>query len=423
VRLGKKQVDATHKFIDMKAMAAERWQMSELPEGLQAWTQAVRVLTEYDRGKRHLDDLLDAWDTGLARKRVFSVFRNRLVIDELISRRVRRLPRSRLLNLLRLAIGELLDNRCEEPAPVVHHAGEVARLLKVSRNEQGFINGVLRQLMRDGLPETRLEKTHPGWLVERWRKGFGDEACRALIAWNQQPAPLYVCTDEPVEGMEATSWPCYFQIREGLTGAVRERVEQGGAYVQDPFALIPVQLMKVVPGETVLDLCAAPGGKTRLLARALDGRGHLTAVDLPGRRIERLKDNLSRCPWFAGEVIGSRIEHLAGQFEPADAVLLDVPCSNTGVMRRRPDVKLRLSEAEIQRQAEQQGALLAMAAGYVRPGGRLCYSTCSLEPEENEEVVRHFLKSHRDWSCAEAVSSTPWEHGHDGGGAFLLTRK
>lgn len=397
--------------------------MAEMSEGLHAWVQAVRLMTEFDRGKLHLDDLLDQYDPGSLRMRIVEVFRNRLYIDKLIRGRIRRQPRPHLLNLLRLAMGELMDPGTGEPAPVVHHAGEVAKCLKLSRGECGFVNGVLRQSLRDGLPRPSLEESHPDWLVDRWRRAYGLDHCRSLLHWNQQPAPLYLCTKRPTEGLAATPWPGYFRVEEGFTTSIQARLESGEAYVQDPFARIPVELLKVSPGETVLDLCAAPGGKTRLLAECLDGQGVLFAVDVPGRRLERLEQNLSRCADFMGRVIGSRIEDLGNEPEGVDAVLLDVPCSNTGVIRRRPDVKLRLSEEEIHRQARQQTQMLAAAASRVRPGGRLCYSTCSLEREENEFVVSAFLESHADWVRADSVLSTPWECGHDGGGAFLLTRK
>ena len=199
--------------------------------------------------------------------------------------------------------------------------------------------------------------------------------------------------------------------------------------MQDPFSRIPVEMLEVASGESVLDLCAAPGGKSRLLAHAMGGKGRLILVDKPGPRLDRLQSNSAAFP-HRPEVIGARLEELEKEGsenglppQGMDAVLIDVPCSNTGVMQKRPDVKLRLREDDISRLAEEQGKLLALAARWVRPGGRLVYSTCSLEEEENAGVVDRFLEATTGWDLKDRTISLPWECGHDGGGAFLLTKK
>jgi 16S rRNA (cytosine967-C5)-methyltransferase len=182
--------------------------------------------------------------------------------------------------------------------------------------------------------------------------------------------------------------------------------------------------------ETVLDACAAPGGKSLLIADTMKA-GKVIAVDLPGPRIDRLKENLSRLPATVGVALvqGDLLQGLSAELKEHGlprlftAVLVDVPCSNTGVMRHRVDVKWRLQEGDFQKHPRQQLALLAAAAKLVAPAGRLVYSTCSLDTEENEHVVKEFLADrHGQWVLEKSVVSRPWESGHDGAGAFLLRK-
>jgi 16S rRNA (cytosine967-C5)-methyltransferase len=178
----------------------------------------------------------------------------------------------------------------------------------------------------------------------------------------------------------------------------------------------------------VLDLCAAPGGKSLLIVDAL-GRGRIVAMDLPTARIDRLKENLSRSGGVGAALVQADLldggasalrEH--GLPTEYPAVLIDVPCSNTGVMRHRVDVKWRLEEADLGKHARQQGALLRAAAALVAPGGRLVYSTCSLDPAENAAVVEGFLDRNRGFALLKSVVAVPWVDRHDGAAAFLLGR-
>jgi len=222
---------------------------------------------------------------------------------------------------------------------------------------------------------------------------------------------------------------------------VERLLADGTLYLQDPATLIAAELLDPQPAETVLDLCAAPGGKSLLLADLLEARtqqngpetkaGRVVAVDLPDdRRIGRLKENLAKARTTDVALIQADVRQLSPallkQYHlPAgySAVLLDVPCSNTGAMRHRVDVKWRLREADIAQHAGQQLALLTAAAQLVTPGGRLVYSTCSLEPEENEGVVEAFLRACGGrWALEQTSRSRPWEAGCDGAAAFRLRR-
>ncbi len=403
----------------------------ELREELKDWAQAVQLLGKFEAGGAHLDDLLESALLGRSRWLVMETFRRWCIIDRILKPCLGRKPRPVAHNLLRLAVAECLVRDPETWPRVVHHAIEVARLLKLSKPETGFLNAVLRRILReDRLQPGSLEETHPAWLVERWQAQFGRADAQALLEWNQTLPPIYLSAPEKPEYAEVSRWPGFYELPAGRFQDALADLEAGRVYVQDPFTRIPVEMLHAMPGETVLDLCAAPGGKSRLIAQGMSGRGRLIMVDRPGTRLERLRANAALfCP-LIGEVIGVPLEELesagsASQLEPGsiDAVLVDVPCSNTGVMSRRPDVKLRLKSASIGRHAAQQLGLLREAARWVRPGGRLVYSTCSLEKEENDDVIAAFCEDQPEWSLGERRISLPWECGHDGGGAFLLTKQ
>jgi 16S rRNA (cytosine967-C5)-methyltransferase len=322
-----------------------------------------------------------------------------------------------------------------------------------------------------GAPAATLAEyySHPLWLVQRWLGTFGDTATHALLDWNQRPAPIYarsrgytidVNDDEEVSKglsplLRATGWPDYFEVGPGRWADVQPLLKSGRLYVQDPSARHAVELLAPRPGEWVLDACAAPGGKSLLIADALalgvrqapfksnsDDKGPekdingelalggLVALDLPGERMERLKENLVHVGEVKVVLVPADLRSdpalmLRGQEAPVSypAVLVDAPCTNSGVMRHRVDVKWRLQKGDFHRHAQQQLVLLQAAARLVAPGGRLVYSTCSIDPEENEDVVAAFLKgSGGAFTLAGQVLSKPWEADHDGGGAFLLRR-
>ena len=224
-------------------------------------------------------------------------------------------------------------------------------------------------------------------------------------------------------------------IRDSRWADIQAGLTAGQCYLQDPATRLAPALAAPRAGEDWLELCAAPGGKTFQLADAM-GTGRIVAVDRVGGRMKRFEENVAR--WRAGggqaaiTLIGADVlaltaaelvaRELPGQF---DGVLIDVPCSNTGVIRHRVDSKWRLKPGEFDQLAEIQERMLAAAAAFVRPGGRVVYSTCSLEPEENEQVIESFLESEagRGFVLEDSAQGRPWEHGHDGAGAFRLRSK
>jgi 16S rRNA (cytosine967-C5)-methyltransferase len=220
-------------------------------------------------------------------------------------------------------------------------------------------------------------------------------------------------------------------VASGRWRAVEPLLKKGSVYLQDPGTRLAVELLAPASGETVLDLCAAPGGKSLLIADTMK-TGKLVAIDLPGPRINRLKENLARVAGVDVALVQTdlladpgrhlRDDHRLPEVYPA--VLLDVPCSNSGVMRHRADVKWRLQSTDFAKHAAQQLALLHAAARLVAGGGRLVYSTCSIDPEENERVIKVFFDSRAGgpFRMERKVLSFPWETGHDGAAAFLLRK-
>lgn len=417
-----------------------------------AWPVAASLLARWLDQEERADTLLERCPlSGGARAGCqhlfYGVIRHLGRLELALADLVRLRPRNNVMAVLLLAGFELLEGGEEgHAARVVHHAVTQARRL-AGEPPARLVNAVARRLgpaLAAQKEPGRLASarslgdyySHPVWLVERWLARFGAEDTRALLEWNLRPAPVHArwrpqsapgAAD--LEWLEATAWERYYSVRGGRWAEVASAVADGRVYLGDPGTRLAVEAAAPQPGETVLDACAAPGGKSVALADRL-GRGRLYALDLPGPRQTRLAENLRR---VAPEVETVRVEadlrrvrELAG-LRPGscDVVLLDAPCSNTGVMRHRVDVKWRLQPVDFGRHAGQQGELLAAAARWPRVGGRLVYSTCSIDHEENEEVVRAFLAGPggRDYELVSQHTALPWREGHDGAGVAVLRRR
>jgi 16S rRNA (cytosine967-C5)-methyltransferase len=410
--------------------------------GADGWETAVLLTERWLATQERVDVLLEQLTPGLpaqerarAQHLFYGVVRWAERIDGALAGLMARAPRTKVRAVLFVAGFEMLEKHAE-PAQVVHHAVGKAKVL-TSAKEAGLINAVARKLVaRLAAPPASLAEatSHPRWLVERWEKEFGVEATRALLEWNQQPAPVYARWRQsdapPPDFLAPTRWPGFFEVKAGHWDEVRQLAQSGILYLQDPSTRLSIELLAPEPNETILDACAAPGGKSLAIADAMQ-TGRLVALDEPGPRLERLQENLNRITASVQVALmpGDLLQANARFFqefnlpESYDAVLLDAPCSNTGVMRHRIDVKWRLREGDFARQAAQQLALLRAAARLVREGGRLVYSTCSVETEENEAVVQKFVRESRvPWKTERHLLAYPWIDGHDGAGVFLLRR-
>lgn len=419
-------------------------------ENSTGWDVAVRLTAAYLSENSKANQLLDRLPTefvGEKRAACQSLFLGALrhghQIRAALKAHIRRGIRAETEAIFLVAGYEILSGDDEKYPKIIHHAVERGKKI-VTKGEQGFLNAVLRKLPNalntvstESNPAARY--SHPDWLVAKWIKEFGLEAATQLLEWNQQiPATyikLYTPSASTPPGLESTDWPGFYRILPGANWETElyPLLNQGTAYIKDPSTRLAPELLAPKAGEKVLDLCAAPGGKAYDLAHHMQRKGQIIAVDLPGSRINRLQENLNHlttdalpCTIVESDLLDldSAVLTSHGAPELFDAVMLDAPCSNTGVIQRRTDVKWRLQPGDIKRCTKLQKELLLKAAEFVQPGGRLVYSTCSIETAENRAVVDTFLQSAlgQQFALIERATSYPWQTGHDGAGAFLLRR-
>jgi 16S rRNA (cytosine967-C5)-methyltransferase len=315
--------------------------------------------------------------------------------DRMLGPHLKKRPPDAVMNLLRLGVAEI----CEEGAAahgVVNSYVEIARGNRATAGMAGLVNAVLRNVAGEAdkwrsLPVPRL----PKWLRKPLIDDFGKTVVEAMEAAHYHGAPL-----DLTPKADATALAQMLECEVLPTGSVRlagpgqvsalPGFVTGDWWVQDAAAALPARVLDAQPGEKVLDLCAAPGGKTMQLAAA---GAVVTAVDISASRMERLAENLARVGLAAELVTADALEYEGGPF---DAILLDAPCSATGTIRRHPDLPRAKDGSDFPGLFELQAHLIDRALGLLRPGGRLIYCTCSLLIDEGEEQVRDALERRPD---------------------------
>jgi 16S rRNA (cytosine967-C5)-methyltransferase len=322
-----------------------------------------------------------------------------------------------LRELLRLGAYQLLRLDRVPDYAAVSTAVELARSEPSTRRAGGLVNAVLRRLLREApappqpdsepLRHLAVSQSHPRWLVERWSERFGLDETRRLAAFDNTPRPTFVFPAPGVDvdelrrrsGLEFTDEPgfpdCLRLVSSG-DPASDPLFQQGLAYAADPATTLAAYLAVPDFGGSVLDACAAPGGKLAHLRRRGGSSARLTALELSVPRLSLLEENAERLKLDAALVHGDLLQPPFFGHR-LDRVLVDAPCSNTGVLARRVEARWRLSAGDIERLSDLQVGLLRAAARMVKRGGLLIYSTCSLEPEENSGVVERFLKRRSDF--------------------------
>jgi 16S rRNA (cytosine967-C5)-methyltransferase len=359
-------------------------------------------------------------------------------LDWLIARKTgNRTQNAALRLLLHLGLYQLfwLDRIPNHAA--VHETVELGKRLGFGA-QAGFLNAVLRAYTRErdatilGLEQLKqsdaaLGYSHPAWLVERWQARRGAAKTVQLLQWNNTPPSVFarlnlLKTDfaglteawrqEGVEFMEQewdwTGRNVMFELKSHPPLPRSASFQRGYFYVQDPSTLLAASELDAQPGENILDLCAAPGGKTAYIAQRMQNRGCIAARDNQPERLKLAQENCQRLGITCVEFQNSRQPSLF------DRILVDAPCSNTGVMRRRVDLRWRIKPGEIERLRQAQRALLEESAPQLKAGGTLVYSTCSLEPEENESVARDFLEGHAEFKLERQRQLLPFADGVDG---------
>jgi 16S rRNA (cytosine967-C5)-methyltransferase len=368
--------------------------------GLPARAAALELLTAALSRRAGLDEglshpalaALAPRDRAFARALAMATLRRLGPIDGVLQARVRKAPPERIVNILRLGAAQLLVLKTPAHAAV----GATVDLVAAQKGGQAFkglVNAVLRGLTREPPDLDDPTLLAPTWLLARWRAAFGEAEARAVAALIPEEPATDLTPQDAAEAAELAP-PLDAEVlpggtlRAGLKGEVSTwpGFADGRWWVQDASAAVPARLLAVRTGQTALDLCAAPGGKTLQLAAA---GAKVTALDRSAGRIKRVSENLARTG-LGAEVVVADAEQWRDT-RAFDAVLLDAPCSATGTFRRHPDVLWVASPADIPKLAAVQSRLLDSAARRVKPGGRLVYCVCSLEPEEGEGQVAAFL--------------------------------
>jgi len=364
--------------------------------------------------------LEDERDRALLLELVAGTLRMRNAIDYQLAQRVSR-PLDKLdaavLRILRLSAYQLLFQSRLPAAAVINDAVHLTRRAGKS-SAAGLTNAVLRALSRnrhrlewparDALIEhLSIVQSHPRWLVERWLARYGAAETESWLAFNNQPAPMCLAVNRTITTREAlakeltdagvvtrptTRAANGLQVVEGRA-LNTSAFDEGRFVVQDEASQLIGELAIVEAGDRVLDLCASPGGKTLALAAAVGATGTVVAMDVRAHRVRLLMRTIERCRLRNVTVVhGPADEPLPFRSETFAFVLVDAPCSGLGTVRRDPDIRWRRSPDDLARFSGAQRELLARAADLVTPGGRMLYSTCSSEPEENEDVVAAFLQ-------------------------------
>jgi 16S rRNA (cytosine967-C5)-methyltransferase len=406
---------------------------------------ALAALRLWRKGKRFADSIISGLlgnayltlsDRAFALELFYGVLRNLTLLDFWIACLRGSRIESNVRDILRLGLYQVFLLKTPEHA-AVHETVAIT-----PEKQRRIINAVLRaatkqrgELLKQANAQPLFIRTsHPEFLVERWQQHFGVHDTHELCKWNNRPAPIYgrinlLKTDretflqEYPDSKALYGNPDFVEFFTLPTAAL----DSGHCYIQDPSTAIACRLLDPKPGERILDACAAPGGKAAYLAQLMENRGVIIACDREHERLQILKDNISRLgagivrairhDW-AHNVLPEEIVPIA----PFDRILLDAPCTNTGVIRRRIDVRWRLRPEDFSRMSNEQLIISRAVFHLLKPGGILVYSTCSLEPEENEKVVRRAI-AEKPILCLEAERYLlPFRDGFDGAYAAKLTR-
>lgn len=367
-----------------------------------------------------LDAKMREDDRALCHEMVLGVLRRKLWLDKSIEhfgeRKVEKLD---IPVRLALQMG-LYQLRFLTRIPASAAVNESVNLVRASRikSAAGFVNAVLRRATRepdfdpaattkDPLEKLSIQTSHPRWLIERWVQAFGLDEATAFALGNNHPAPnafrltakarrdkrstieiLKTLQDAAAEVIPSLLTPDSWRVI-GAANVVRNLAADGLIYLQDEASQLLAHLLAVEPNQRVLDVTAAPGGKATHIA-ALTSSATIVAGDLHLHRVETMRRLAAKQDALIHVLVHDATKPLPFPDESFDRVLLDAPCSGTGTLRRNPEIRYRLRPGDISELAEHQEQSLARAAAALRPGGRVLYSTCSVEPEENEQVTDHF---------------------------------
>ncbi len=387
-----------------------------------------------NKGLRHSG--LNKADRGLATELVYGSVRSMGTLDWVIAQKLTR-PLKQLTpwirNILRLGAYQLLYLDRIPPAAVCNEATELAKKFG-HRGTAGLVNGVLRNIARDGagifpplesdpVRHIALRHSHPEWMVRRWLQRFGTAGTIELCIANNQQAPTVV----RVNTLKTTK----LHLEELLTtlGVVTESgqlapealflkgvdcldrlppFQEGMMVAQDEASMLVAHVLNPPPGTLVLDACAAPGSKTTHIAQLMENRGRITALDIHSHKLGLIRGSVMRLGITCVDVQKGDARQADVLFPSGfDYILVDAPCSGTGVLRRRADARWRKDPERLQQLVELQREILQGAYRALRPGGVLVYSTCSIEPEENGQNLTWLMEQYRDLTLEDLTPYLP----------------
>jgi len=373
----------------------------------------VQALQNWESGGKFADEVLhdalamghfNAYDRAFLTETFYGVLRHRSALDFLIGKLRDSTLDPSTRQVLRLGFYQIFRMR------IPYHAA-VNETVNLAGRARGLVNALLRRSIREkeelqrmlGETAPSIRYSHPEFLIHRWEKNMDPQSAIQLCEWNNTPAEIFVranglrVTRDELHSTSPSSEPSELHP---LILKVRQVpfhwIMRGLCYVQDPSTLMAVELLDPKPGETVLDACAAPGGKTSYMAELMRNEGRICACDSSRPRLDRLRDNLNRLG--VANTVTQRVDWMnqPSPYEPEsfDRILIDAPCSNTGVIRRRVDVRWRLTPADFELMPGRQRRILDAVIPLLKQGGTLVYSTCSLEPEEDERVAESVARDY-----------------------------
>lgn len=423
-----------------------------MSEETQKWKSLVRSILQFEKDPTllRLDSL--GWSDNSQWSRsayhlLMGIIRNRTLLKHLLNQFVSKKPKPLLQAFLLLGVYQLLESRnTEDRLPkIVHHT--VGLINKnCSPREGKFANAVLRKTaesINSQLETLKITQnwtvlySHPEWLVKRWIHIFGETETLKILEWNQQKPHLYIhdysgfLKDPRQEGLidtlhlKPSQWPDFYQMDQTHHKTINQLLTYP-FYIQDPSTSIAPALLGNPLSGNILDACAAPGGKTLILNKLLGSeKGDIFAVDHETSRIRMIEENRQRLNL-------TRVKVLCWDWETQgthpdmpdlfDYALVDAPCSGAGIIRKHPEIRWRLKPDDYELLPALQLRILKAVASKVTPGGKLVYSTCSIDPAENTEVVQSFIQSEegKGFKILEEKYALPHASDHDGIGAVLL---
>lgn len=448
-----------------------------------ARTIAIEVLNQCEPKRNYAGPILKKLLCETEQKQratdlVFGSIRNRRAIDTIIAafsgRAIKRIP-DKLLNIIRIGIYELVYVPETQEYSIVNEAVENAKVL-VGQKQAGFVNAVLRQVTRhiknrkiqlsqaetkstlvqtpsigcefdtNFLPDPEqsladyLSVTFslPKWLVSDWLEEYGQEPTRQIcLASNRKPGiylrpnTLKTTAQELVDMLKRENIDSeiaagtMIKIKSPRAIADLPGFTEGLFVIQDITASQPVRILNPQPNWTMLDLCAAPGVKTTQLAEATGDSATIIATDIDSRRLEMVKESIARLGIKSVRITATdNLQSITTETGPFDSILLDVPCSNTGVLAKRIEARYRIKPKVIEEMTKKQSELLNTAAAMIRPQGKICYSTCSIQKAENSELVRDFLQNKPNFKLESELLTLPSTQtfDHDGGYVAILCK-